>query len=265
MVRRGEGGRMWQVGLLCVSAFVAGCVDAVAGGGGLIQLPVLFIVLPEAPVVTLLAVNKCAAASGTLVATVRYAGAVEVAWGAALTAAGVAAVASFLGARTVSVIDPAVLRPVMAVLLVATAFYTYLHKEYGVYHRPRLRPTGRIIVGSLAGFVIGFYDGFFGPGTGTYLMLLFVILFGFDFLHAAAATKVVNLTTNVAALAFFVGQGQVAWEWALPMAAANVAGGLVGAQVAVLRGSGFIRRAGLVMAIAVIVRFVYDIVSSWVR
>lgn len=254
---------MSELAVLCGFAFTAGCVDAVAGGGGLIQLPALFIMLPDAPVVTVLAVNKCAASSGTLFATLRYLRSVRVAWRATLPAAGAAAVCSFLGARTVALLDPAFLRPLMLVLLAGAALYTFLHKDFGLLHAPRLRHVAQVLWGSAAGMLIGFYDGFFGPGTGTFLMLVFVALFGFDFLHAAASTKIVNVTTNLAALVFFVWHGHVEWRWALPMAVANIAGGMLGAHLAVLRGSRFMRKLVLVMVCAVIARYAYDIVMVW--
>ncbi len=249
--------------VLCLCAFVAGFVDAIAGGGGLIQLPALFIILPDTPVVTLLAVNKCAAMCGTLVATARYLRSVPVQWRATLPAAGAAALFSFLGARTVTLVDPAFLRPLMLFLLGGAAIYTFFHKDFGLLHAPRLRYASQVWCGMVAGMAIGFYDGFFGPGTGTFLMLVFVALFGFDFLNAAVSTKIVNLTTNLAALAFFVAHGHVVARWALPMAAANVAGALAGSHMAVLRGSRFMRRIVLAVVVAVIARYAFDILKHW--
>lgn len=256
---------MHELYLLCTGAFVAGYVDAIGGGGGLLQLPVLLLALPQTPVVTLLAVNKCAAACGTFTATVRYLSAVKPDLRIATSMAVCAGVSSLIGAFAVARMAPEWLRPIILVLLVFAAGYTYWHKDLGLYHVPRVAGMKKMVWGSVAGMAIGFYDGFFGPGTGTLLMLLFVAFFGFDFLHAAADTKIVNLTTNLAALAFFVWGGHVEWRWALPMAAANVAGGFTGAHMAVARGNRFVRKVTMLVILIVIVRYAHDVVKAWLR
>lgn len=256
---------MHELYLLCAGAFVAGYVDAIGGGGGLIQLPVLLLALPQTPVVTLLAVNKSAAVCGTFTATVRYLSAVKPDLTIATCMALCAGVSSLIGAFTAAQVAPEWLRPIIVVLLVFAAAYTYWHKDFGLYHMPRVAGVKKFVWGSVAGMAIGFYDGFFGPGTGTLLMLLFVAFFGFDFLRAAAHTKIVNVTTNLAALAFFVWDGHVEWRWALPMAVANVAGGFTGAHMAVVRGNRFMRKVTMLVILIVIVRYAHDMIKAWLR
>lgn len=243
---------------LLFAAFVAGCVDAVVGGGGLIQIPALFSALPAATPATLFGTNKCASVFGTANAARRYARQVVMPWRTILPAAGAAFALSYVGAAAVAWLPKDALRPVMLVLLVAAAIYTAWRKDFGQVHRPAHAGVRELSYATLLGALIGFYDGFFGPGTGSFLIFLFVRWFGFDFLHASAAAKVVNVATNLAALAYFLPRGYWLPGLAVGMAVANVAGSVAGTRLALRYGSGFVRRAFLGVTGCLILKFAWD-------
>ncbi len=167
---------------LCFFAALAGFIDSIAGGGGLIQLPALFIVLPHLPIATLLGTNKLAAISGTSVATIQYARHIRIDWKATLPASTAALIASFLGARTVTLVNPGVMRPLILFMLIAIALYTFLRRDFGSIHAPRLDKAKSLAVSITTGALIGCYDGFFGPGPGSVLSFVFIGIFGFNFL-----------------------------------------------------------------------------------
>lgn len=250
----------WTAGvfLLLPAAFLAGCVDAVVGGGGLIQIPSLFAVFPGAAPATLFGTNKCASVFGTASAGWRYARRVALPWRAVLPAALAAFVFSYLGAAAVAWLPKALLRPLVLVLLVAAAAYTLARKDFGQLHRPAHAGWRELALATLLGMAIGFYDGFFGPGTGSFLIFLFVRCFGFDFLHASASAKIVNVATNLAALAYFLPAGHWLPGIAVAMALCNVAGSLAGSRLALRHGSAFVRRVFIAVAGLLILRFAWD-------
>ena len=253
---------MTEVAVLCGFAFFAGLVDAVAGGGGLIQVPALFAVFPSLPPAVLLGTNKFSAITGTTIATLRYGWSVSIQWRSVLPAAGVAGLGAVAGAKTVTLVDPTLLRPLLLLLLGAMAMYTLARPKFGDRDGAAapLRQGGGAFYGVTA--VFGFYDGFFGPGAGSVLMFVLVRLFGRDFLSAAATTKVLNLASNFGALILFMRTGNVFYAVALPMAAFNVAGGFLGAHLAVRRGSRFIRTVFLMVVVALIVKVLFDLLKS---
>src|ERR1043166_5218082 len=183
--------------LLSASSLLAGFIDAVVGGGGLIQIPAMLILLPGAPVATILGTNKFASCSGTTIAVQRYARHVTIDWATVLPAALTAFVFSFLGSRTVTLLHTDFMRPIVLVLLVLVAIYVFFVKDLGLVHQPRHAPQKAKWLGILIGAGLGFYDGFFGPGTGSFLIFLLVRVFGFDFLSASASAKVINWATNI--------------------------------------------------------------------
>ncbi|MCS7013166.1 MAG: TSUP family transporter [Chloroherpetonaceae bacterium] len=247
----------------CAAAFIAGFIDAIVGGGGLVQLPALFIVLPpETDVPPILGTNKLSSICGTSIATVRYARSLLLNWRVALAAAVPAFFFSALGASTVSLFRKETLRPVILLLLLTVAFYTLAHKNFGDAHRPKLSPQKELFYAALVGLVLGFYDGFFGPGTGSFLIFLFISIFGFDFLHASATAKVVNFSTNLAAVLYFGLHGHVLYLIGLPMGVSNILGALLGTRLAMLRGSAFIRTLFLLVIFVIIAKFGYDTLQS---
>ncbi|MCG8275051.1 TSUP family transporter [Stenotrophomonas sp. NLF4-10] len=243
---------------LIVIAFVAGLVDAAVGGGGLIQLPGLFTTLPQQAPTALLGTNKFSSMFGTGAAAWRYARSVRFPWRPVLLAAAAAFVFSFLGATAVSLLSKGAVRPLVLALLVVMLGYTLAKKDFGALHRPREVGRRELGIALAMGAVIGFYDGFFGPGTGSFLIFLFVRFFGLDFLRASAASKVVNLATNVAALAFFVPSGNVLLVFAVPMAVANIAGSVAGTRMALRGGTPLIRRLFLALVVVLIARMGWD-------
>ena len=244
---------------LCGFAFLAGFIDAVVGGGGLIQVPALFVLRPELGPATLFGTNKFSSVFGTANASWQYARRVQLPWRMLALTAGTAFLFSFLGARAISLFDPALPRPLILLLLVAVFTYTLWKKDFGSLHAPRLSEGQQRLAGLAVGALIGFYDGFFGPGTGSFLIFAFVGLFGYSFLVASAAAKLVNLSTNLAALAWFVPNGQVLYRVAVPMAACNIAGSWLGSHLAIRKGSGFVRSLFILIVATLIARMAYDL------
>jgi uncharacterized membrane protein YfcA len=249
----------WTFAALMALAFFAGLVDSVIGGGGLIQVPALLVFLPGAPVATIFGTNKIISLAGTSVALAKIVRAVEVPWRTVLPAALIAAAFAFVGARAVSLINPALLKPVILLLLIAVAIYTFRRKDFGAVHQPKFARTHERMVAAGFGAMLGFYEGFFGPGTGSFLIFAFVGLLGFNFLTASASAKVVNITTNIAATAWFAWSGNILYKLAIPMAMANIAGAWVGAHLAVNKGSAFLRVFFLCVISALIGRFAWDV------
>lgn len=243
---------------LVLAAGLAGCVDAIVGGGGLIQVPALFAAFPQAPPATLFGINKTASVWGTSVAAWQYARRVEMPWRALLPAALVCLGASAAGAWAVTVFSPQLLRLALPWLLVVLLVYTAAKKELGHMHRPRFDGHRETLAVCALGLCIGFYDGFFGPGTGSLLVFLFVRWLGYDFLHASAAAKWLNAMSNLAAIGWFAWSGHVWWHYAAAMALANVAGSVVGTYLALRHGAGFVRRAFLAVVALLILKTGWD-------
>lgn len=252
-----------DVVLLGGAAFLAGLVDAVVGGGGLIQIPVLFSVFPKEVAATLLGTSKLAGVFGTGAAAVNYARCTRVAWSAAAPAAMAAFALSFLGAYTVTRVSGDFVRSLLPVVLLAVAVYTFSRKDFGAIHTPLHSGMTEKLVALGIGGCIGFYDGFFGPGTGSFLMFLFVRFFGFDFLSASAAAKIVNVACNIAALLWFGYSGHLLWQLGLLMALCQVAGSLVGTRLAIRHGSVFVRKLFLAVVSLLILKTGYDAIRRW--
>lgn len=247
--------------LLCGSSLLAGFVDAVVGGGGLIQIPAMLILLPGAPVATIFGTNKFASCAGTTIAVQRYARHVAIDWPTVLPAAITAFVFSFLGSRTVTLLSTAFMRPIVLVLLVLVAIYVFIVKDLGLIHQPRHAPKKATWLGVLIGAGLGFYDGFFGPGTGSFLIFLFVGVFGFDFLSASASAKAINLATNVGSLIYFGWTGHILYRYAVPMALCSVLGATIGTRLAIAKGSRFVRIFFLVIVGALIAKLAQSIIA----
>lgn len=249
---------IFSVVVLIGAAFFAGFIDAVVGGGGLIQIPALFTALPKELPATLFGTNKLSSVFGTANAAWRYTRRVRMPWRTTLPAALAAFVCAYGGAMAVAWLPRESLRPLILILLLAAAAYTFWRKDFGALHRPQHAGHRELLYALLLGGAIGFYDGFFGPGTGSFLIFLFIRFFGFDFLHASAASKVVNVATNLAALAFFVPHGYLLPLLGLTMAVCNIGGSLLGTHLALRHGSGFVRRIFLGVVGALIVKFAWD-------
>ena len=249
---------MIDVVWLGAAAFAAGLVDAVVGGGGLIQLPAMFSVLPREVPATILGTNKLASIFGTGSAAISYSRRVRVAWSTAAPAAIAAFALSFAGAWTVTRVPADFVRALLPFVLVAVAVYTFMKKDLGAVHAPLHSGMAERYWAIGIGAAIGFYDGFFGPGTGSFLLFLFVRFFGFDFLSASAAAKVVNVACNLSALMWFGYSGHLLWQLGLLMAGCQIVGSVIGTRLALKHGSGFVRKLFLFVVTALIVKTTYD-------
>jgi len=241
-----------------LAAGLAGFVDAIVGGGGLILVPALFAAFPGAHPATLFGVNKGASVWGTAAATWQYARRVEMRWASLLPAAAVCFAGAMAGAWLVTVVSPAFLRKVLPGVLLLVLVYTLVRKDLGREHRPRFAGRSETLAACTLGLTIGFYDGFFGPGTGSFFVFLFVRWLGYDFLHASASAKWLNTTSNLAALSLFAWKGHVWWHYALVMALANVAGSTLGTRLALRHGAGFVRGVFLMVVTALILKTGWD-------
>jgi hypothetical protein len=244
--------------IVSLASLLAGFVDAIVGGGGLILVPALFAVFPTTHPATLFGTNKGASVWGTAFATLQFSRRVEMRWAALLPAAGAGFFAAFAGAWLVTVVSPDFLRKVLPGVLLAVLIYTVLRKDLGRSHTPRYSGTREAYAAAGIGALIGFYDGLFGPGTGSFLVFLFVRLLGYDFLSASASAKLVNTATNVAALILFAAKGHIWWHFVLAMALANVLGSLLGTRLALKHGTGFVRGVFMVVVSALILKTGYD-------
>ncbi|MEV4567791.1 TSUP family transporter [Nonomuraea sp. NPDC049419] len=231
-----------QVLVLLTAAAGAGWVDAVVGGGGLLQLPAILVT--GMPPVEAMATNKLSSVFGTTSAAVAYARSTKVDRQVAIPGAAMAMVSAGLGAWAAASISAEVLRPAVMVVLVAVAVPV-----------PHLRTPSRVVAAvAAAGVGIAFYDGIMGPGTGTFLIIAFTTILGLDFVSASASAKIINIGTNVGALAVFAVQGHVQWALGLGMAVCNVAGAQFGARTALKRGAAFVRIVLLVVVVAMVIR-----------
>ena len=247
-----------ELALICLASLLAGGIDSIAGGGGLILVPALFAVYPTTAPATLFGTNKSASVWGTSIATVQYARRVQMRWAVLLPAAGAALVGSFIGAWVVTLIDPTFLRRLLPFILLAVLLYTLAKKDLGRTHAPRHAQGRETLLACAIGAVIGWYDGFFGPGTGSFFIFLFVRLLGYDFLNASASAKLLNVSTNIAAIILFTAKGHVWWHLTIPLAVANVAGSLLGTHMALKHGAHFVRWIFIFVVSALILKTGYD-------
>ena len=240
--------------LLPLASAFAGFIDSIVGGGGLILVPVLFGMFPGAAPATLLGTNKSASVWGTAAATVQFSRKVEMRWRALGVAAALAFGGSLAGAWAVTQVSGDFLRRLLPFILIALLAYTLARKDMGRHHAPRFTGRAELAATGAVGLALGFYDGFFGPGTGSFFVFLFVRWLGYDFLNASASAKLLNTMTNLGALLLFAAKGHVWWHFGLAMAVANVAGSLIGARVALRHGAGFVRGVFILVVGALILK-----------
>ena len=245
--------------LLALLAFIAGFIDAVVGGGGLIQLPALLIQFPQTNLPTLFGTNKIAALSGTIIAAVQYAKKVKFNLVLLLIISLFAYLASGAGAKIVSLLDVKMLKPIILVILIVIAIYTIFKKDLGAIQLKQISLKKQMIYGSFIGIIVGFYDGFFGPGTGSFLVLGFVLFLGMDFMHASAYAKIVNCITNLSALVVFINQGNYLLNIAVLMGVSNILGSYLGSHMAIKKGNAFIRNIFIFIVMLMIIRYGYDV------
>lgn len=244
---------------LCIASFFAGFVDAIVGGGGLIQTPVALILMPNLAVSTIIGSLKIPAFSGTSFAAFQYLKQVKMNWKLLISMAIVAFISAFFGSLLLTQVSNDFMKPVLFFVLIALAIYTFIKKDFGQKTTTHLSNKRVIIYAMILSVLIGFYDGFIGPGTGSFLVVGFVALLGFDFLNASANAKMVNLATNFGSICLFASKGKIIWSFALPMALCNALGGWIGAKLAIKKGNQFIRYFFLGIVTITLLRFGYDI------
>ncbi|GAB3775913.1 TSUP family transporter [Ramlibacter monticola] len=244
--------------LVSLASVLAGFIDAVVGGGGLILVPALFAVFPGVHPATLFGTNKSASIWGTGIAAVQYSRRVQADVHSLLPAAGAGFCGGFAGAWAVTVVPPDFLRKLLPLILLGVLLYTLVRKDLGREHLPRLTGRAQTLAACAIGLALGFYDGFFGPGTGSFFVFLFVRVLGYDFLNASAAAKLLNTATNLAALILFALKGHVWWNYALALAAANIIGSLLGTHLALKHGASFVRIMFILVVSALILKTGYD-------
>ena len=240
--------------VVLLASLGAGLVDAIVGGGGLILVPALFATYPGAAPATLLGTNKCASVWGTAVAAVQFSRRVRLDHAVVLPAAVLALLGALLGAWTVTRVHADFLRLLLPFLLLGVLLYTLARKDLGGVHAPRHGRRAATAVAGAIGALVGFYVGFFGPGTGSFFIFALVRFLGYDFLNASATAKLLNVATNLAALALLGWQGHVWWALGLAMAVANVAGSLLGSRLALRHGAGFVRTVFIAVVGALILK-----------
>ncbi len=245
--------------LLCLAAFAAGFVDAIVGGGGLIQAPIALILLPQFAVSTVMGSLKIPAFSGTSFAAFQYLKKVKLQWKLLSIMMLVAVSAAFAGSELLTLVHNDFMKPVLFIVLAMVAIYTFIKKDFGLHAQKEYSPAKQIILGIVISLMIGFYDGFIGPGAGSFLVLAFITILGFDFLHASAHAKMVNLATNFGSIMLFLLKGKIIWAIAIPMAICNAIGGSLGAKLAINKGNKFIRIFFLVIVLGTLLRFGYDV------
>jgi hypothetical protein len=251
------------VALLAVAALFAGFVDAVVGGGGLVQLPALVLGLPGASPVQVLATNKLASICGTSVSSVTYYRRVRPHAGTFLPLMGFAFAGSLLGALGASQIPGEAFTPIVLFVLVLVGTYVLFKPDIGEVTKLRFAGRRHTAIAMAAGFVIGAYDGALGPGTGSFFVFSLVGFLGFSFLEASAKARMANWATNLAALCIFIPQDAVLWGIGLVMGVANLVGGYIGARTAVAQGARFVRIFFIVVVSGFVVRLGGEVAGLW--
>jgi len=239
---------------LLAASFFAGFIDSIAGGGGLIQLPALLIGLPKSETAEVLGTNKLSAVFGTTTAAALYRKQIKPDPKILIAMGLPAFLGSAGGAVLASKIPTSSMRPIVLVLLIIVAVYTWFKPDLGKFENLRHLPKRRVQIAAIAGVVIGFYDGIFGPGTGSFLMLILVASLGYAFITASAIAKVVNVATNVGAITVFGINGAVLWQIGIILGIANITGAVIGARLAIKGGSTLVRKVFLLVTVALIVK-----------
>ncbi len=244
--------------LLCGIAFLAGFVDAIVGGGGLIQTPAGLILFPNEPVSRVIGSLKIPSFTGTFFAARQYLKKAPIPLARLILFTSIAFAAAFIGSFCLTLVSNQFMKPIIFFVLVLIAIYTYTKKDLGLFEsrNDQIFPWFKGIAICL---IIGFYDGFIGPGAGSLLVLAFISWLGFDFMQANAHAKVVNLATNLGSIVLFILKGSILWSIAIPMAICNAVGGFLGSKMAIQKGNKFIRSFFLLVIIATLCRLGYDV------
>jgi uncharacterized membrane protein YfcA len=252
----------WIYILVCVGAAFAGFIDAVVGGGGLVQVPLLFVLFPELSHVQVIATNRFASVAGTTVAAIQYIRHVGIDTTLVVTAGVSAALSSFLGTFAMNLVSTQVFKPLLLFIIVVLAIYTFIKKDLGIEHTPKYEGQRLLLMGVFIGAALGFYNGFIGPGTGTLLVFAFVSILQVGFLQGSASAKIINAMADVASLVGFFISGSIVYKIALPMMASNMVGGYVGSRAAIFKGNKFVRYIFLLVLMILIARMTWDLLGA---
>jgi hypothetical protein len=251
---------------LIVTAFLAGWVDAVVGGGGLIQLPALLIGLPSnTPPAVILGTNKISSFCGTATSSLTYALRIPLDWWTVAPLVIASAVGSAMGASLAKLLPKDAFTPIVLAALIGVGIYVWRRPQLGMVSVRKHPGRGHYGWTALIGLVVGAYDGFLGPGTGSFFVILLVAVLGYGFLEASATAKIANLVTNLSAIVVFGLSGSVLWGLGLMMGAANLMGGYLGARTAIRRGSSFVRKVFLIVLSGLIIKLSYDVVIQFTQ
>ncbi|MEY3890108.1 MAG: hypothetical protein RLY62_290 [Actinomycetota bacterium] len=243
---------------LAIASGFAGFVDAMAGGGGLIQLPALIIGLPNKDIALILGTNKVPSVFGTAAAARNYFKNIKPDIPLTLTMMLPAFIGSMVGAALAASVPVSFFRPFIVLLLITVAIYTWRKPQLGMAENLKFTRNKRLVLVALIGFLIGFYDGIFGPGTGTFLVFFLVSVIGYAFLKASGTAKLVNLSTNIGAILSFQLTGHIWWQLGLLLAFANVTGAIIGSHLAIKGGSALVRKVFLLVVFLLITRVAWD-------
>ncbi|MGZ5281250.1 MAG: sulfite exporter TauE/SafE family protein [Bacteroidia bacterium] len=249
-----------EIAILCFVSFIAGFIDSIVGGGGLVQTPAMLVLLPQFPVATILGTSKIPSVMGTAFAAYKYSREIDLDWKLLINIAIIAFLGAVLGSHCTTLINGNIIKPVILVILILVAIYTYTRKSFGLHEEKNQTFIEQLSIGFVFGGVIGFYDGLIGPGTGTFFIMCFITLLGKDFLHASAHAKCVNVGTNLASILYFSSTGHILYKVALPMAVFNLFGSYLGTKLALLKGNKFVRLFFLVVVFGTILRFAWELI-----
>lgn len=245
--------------ILCITSLVSGFIDAIVGGGGLIQTPITMILLPNTSVSSIIGSLKIPGFSGTSIATYHYLKKVKVYFKLFLLMGILASFSAYAGSLLLTKVSNDFMKPILFIILILLFLYTYFKKDFGQQNLETFNQKSFYPKAIGIAIIIGFYDGFIGPGTGSLLILAFISFLGYDFLKASAYAKLINLSTNIGSIILFSLKGKIIWKIALPMAICNATGAWLGARLAISRGNSFIRTLFLIVVGLALFRFGYDV------
>lgn len=250
---------VWLYILTCAGALFAGFIDAVVGGGGLVQVPLLLILFPQMSHVQVIATNRFASLAGTSVAAFHYIRSVGVDTAVVLVAGITSAVSAFGGTFVMKLIAPEAFKPILLMVIIVLTIYTFIKKDLGIDHAPKFSGHKHLFVCGLIGAALGFYNGFIGPGTGSLLVFSLVSMAGMSFLHASSSAKIINAIADAASLIGFLMSKAVVFKLAIPMMVSNMLGSYIGSKAALLKGNLFIRIIFIVVMVLLIMRLGWDV------
>ncbi len=248
--------------ILCFVSFIAGFIDAVVGGGGLIQTPFGLVMMPNFAISNVIGTLEIPAFFGTSFAAFQYSKKVDFNWKLLIMMMLLAFLSAFLGSTLLTYMSNDFMKPLLLIVLSILVIYTFFQKNFGQKIVKFYSTRTQVLYGILISFFLGFYDGFIGPGTGSFLVLALITLLGYDFLHASANAKMINLATNFGSICLFMIKGKIIWAVALPMAFCNAIGGWLGAKLAINKGNQLIRYFFLMVVLATLIRFGYDVFTN---